>query len=62
MKITEIKGVTIYTWEELKKELSNEEYADFMDWLRGQTIIEEGVYTWDYNRWKEGGRLIWLND
>jgi len=51
MKITTIKGITIYTWEELERELGSERYKDFSNWLTGQTCLAGGCYTWDYERW-----------
>ena len=44
---------TIITWEKIKEELTPSEYESFMDWMTGQTVPLNGVYVWDYERWKE---------
>lgn len=50
--------LAIVTWENLKEVFSPEEHEAFMKWVRGQTVVQEGVYPWDLERYLQGGMVI----
>ena len=41
-------GETEYIkWNEIHRILGDDDYLRFLEWMKGQTCIEEGVYTCD---------------
>lgn len=41
----------IVTWESLKELYNKEDYKDLKDFMKYQTVAEDGIFTWDYERW-----------
>ena len=56
MKI--INKIPIMTFKELKNLLSKEAHKNLLEFMKGQTCLNEGIYIWDFERWLEqfGGK------
>lgn len=56
MPLIKSEGIEGYYMKDIKKELNKEEYKNFLNFMRGQTIAvindEELVYKWDYDRYE----------
>lgn len=55
-------GLTIYEnpishikWKDIEKRLNKKQFNNFKKWMSGQTMILEGVYPWDFERWVSQG-------
>ena len=55
---TIVSGTKIYTFKDLRLCLKASDYDSLMSFLVGQTVMPEGVYTWDYDRWESLNRLV----
>lgn len=46
------------TFKELKNLLSKEAHKNLLEFMKGQTCLNEGIYIWDFERWLEqfGGK------
>lgn len=53
-----VGGVKIVTWDQLKAAHTQEDYKRLIHWMDGQTCIQDGLYTWDYERWLAGLPVI----
>ena len=45
-------------FKRLKEILKEEQYDDLMNWMRGQTVMEEGMFEWDVIRWMHKDEVI----
>lgn len=43
--------MTIVRFDRLKEILESKAYKDLIEWMTGQSCIEEGIYEWDFLRW-----------
>jgi len=46
------------TFKQLEKVLKKKYYREFVKWMEGQTVDEDGVYDDDILRWLEGQGVI----
>jgi hypothetical protein len=45
----------IVPWVYIQERLYTPDYMRFLEWMKGQTETEEGVYLWDLKRFLNGG-------
>ncbi len=53
-KLTINNFTPIITWQELEAVMGKREFKKFMKWIGGQTVVQEGVYQWDLDRYLKG--------
>lgn len=53
-KITETKFATVVTWGELEKVFGKKRFKEFEKWIAHQTVVKEGVYVHDVERFLNG--------
>lgn len=64
-KKLETDFVQVVPWTQIQERWGKREYKRFVDWMRGQTCIEGGVYIIDvlnYARQRNAGRkdpIVW---
>lgn len=46
------------SWENLEEVMGKELYAEFGEWMRGQTSLIYGAYPWDVERFIKGKPII----
>lgn len=51
MKRRCIGKMTIVTFKRLKEILEPKSYRNLVNWMIGQTCVEEGIYEWDFLKW-----------
>jgi len=44
----------IVSWVYIKEHLYIKDYKRFLKWMEGQTVTENGVYSWDFERFLLG--------
>jgi hypothetical protein len=44
----------IVSWVYIQEHLSTPDYRRFLKWMEGQTVTENGVYQWDFERFLLG--------
>ena len=49
-ELDEFYTVAYVAWDHIKELMSEEEHARFSEWMRGQTVIAEGCYPHDLER------------
>lgn len=44
----------IVSWVYIQEHLYTPDYKRFLAWMEGQTVTENGVFSWDFERFLEG--------
>lgn len=53
--VTDVDGVRIVCWEDLKEFLGPERWEKFCEWHMGQTSLVDGAFLWDVEQFLAGG-------